>query len=88
MSTTDVILVIRRIACKGCNHISIVSSAFSSSGRAKTIRIRCIDTNFSENEKKIFVFKKNSNRYVWVRRKDTSKANTVTKKAYLLQVVK
>lgn len=33
-------------------------------------------------------FQKNSNRYVWARRKDTSKANTVTKKAYLLQVVK
>lgn len=25
---------------------------------------------------------------MWARRKDTSKANTVTKKAYLLQVVK
>lgn len=39
--------IIRRVACKGCYHISIVSSAFSRSGRAKTIRIRCIDTNFS-----------------------------------------
>ena len=38
--------------------------------------------------KKYLFSKKNSNRYVWVRRKDTSKTNTVTKKAYLLQVVK
>ena len=74
------------MASKGCYHISIiVSSAFSRSGRAKTIRIRCIDTNFSENAKKISVSKKTLNRYVWARRKDTSKANTVTKKAYSLQ---